>query len=138
MARGPATFSLGISGVAADLAVLVTKRAIALGDSLTFEGDTLGVSIPLQWDGPLLFIAAACGAIYWASRDLRSRVGLVPPRDGINRSLAILLLGLLPIMFFLLRLGTPDGLTDQIGVIAVVGLWFLLPRVLNPWALGRD
>ena len=122
----------------AALAVFVTERAIALGDRLTFEGATLGVSIPLQWVGPLFFVAAACAATYWARRDFRSLARPVPPRDGSNRSLAILVLGLLPIMFFLLRFGTPDGLTDQIGVIIAVGFWFLLPRVSNPWSSSGD
>lgn len=123
----------------ATLAVVVTERAIALGDRLTFEGATLGVSIPLQWIGPLLFGAVACAAICWARRDLRSSARLlVPPRDAINRSFASVLLGLLPVMLLLLRFGEPHGLTDQVGVIIACGFWFCLPGVLNPWTLARD
>ena len=69
----------------AALAVIVTERAITLGDGLTFEGGTLSVSIPLQWVGPLLFGTAACAAVYWARRDLGCSARLlVPPRDAIN------------------------------------------------------
>ena len=121
----------------AALAVFITGTAIALGDRMTFEGATVGVIIPLQWVAPVLFLAAACGAIYWASRDRRSFARLVPPRERINRSLAILLLGLVPIMFFLLRSGVPHGLTDQIGTIITIGFWFLLPRVPKPWIIDQ-
>lgn len=120
------------------LAVLVIERAIALGDNLTWEGDTLGLSMPLQWVGPLVFVTAACAAIYWASRDRSSVERLEPPHDGINRLVAMVTLALLPIMFLLLRFGTPHGLTDQIGTIIAIGFWFLLPRVPNRWVPVRD
>ena len=102
----------------AALAVVITERAIALGDRLTWEGGTLGVIIPLQRVGPLLFGTVACAAIYWARRDLRSPAQrFVAPHDPIDRSLAKVLLALLPVTFFLLRFGEPSGLTD-LGVCA--------------------
>ena len=123
----------------AALAVVITERAIALGDRLTFEGSTLGVIIPLQWVGPLLFGTVACAATYWARRDRRSRTQrFVAPTTRIDHSLAKVLLALLPVTFFLLRFGEPSGLTDLVGVIVAGGFWFLLPRVLNPWIVVRD
>lgn len=120
------------------LAIAVTASAIALGDDLTFQGATLGVRIPLQWVGPAAFGAAACAALYWVRRDRRSPARrLVAPLGSINRSLTGVLLGLLPVMFFLLRFGEPSGLTDQIGVIIAGGFWFFLPHVLHPWILAR-
>ena len=120
------------------LAVVVAASAIALRDDMTFQGDTLGVSIPLQWVGPAVFGAAACAALYWVRRDRRSPARrVVAPLGSVNRSLTAVLLGLLPVLFFLLRFGEPSGLTDQIGVIIAGGFWFFLPRALNPWFLAR-
>ena len=121
----------------AALAIFIARTAIALGDRMTFEGATAGVVIPLLWVAPVLFGAAACAAIYWAIRDHGSPARLEPPDAAINRLWAIVLLGLLPIMFLLLRLGTPHGLTDQIGVIITIAFWFLLPRVLSRWVPVR-
>lgn len=121
------------------LAVAITERAFALGDRLTLQLGTLGVIIPLQLVGPLLFGTVACAAIYWARCDLRSPAQwFVAPHEPIDRSLAKVLLALLPVSFVLLRFGEPYGLTDLVGVIIVGGLWFLLPRVLNPWTVARD
>ena len=69
----------------------------------------------------------------------RWRAGwFVAPHEPIDRSLAKVLLALLPVSFVLLRFGEPYGLTDLVGVIIVGGLWFLLPRVLKPWIVVRD
>ena len=123
----------------AALAVVITERAVALGDKLTLQLGTPGVIIPLQLVGSLLFGTVACAAIYWARCDLRSPAQrFVAPHDPINRSLARVLLALLPVSFVLLRFGEPYGLTDLVGVIIVGGLWFLLPRVLQPWIVVRD
>ena len=73
----------------AALAVVITERAIALGDRLTLQLGTLGVIIPLQLVGPLLFGTVACATIYWARCDLRSPTQrFVAPHEPIDRSLA--------------------------------------------------
>ncbi len=111
--------------------------AVVMGRKLTLEGDTLGLTIPLWWVGPLLFGGVACSAAYWTkSNARRSARPLVAPRDPINRPWTAVLLGLLVTVFVLLRFGPPHGLTDQIGVIGGSAVWFLLPRALNPWHLG--
>ena len=112
--------------------------AVTLKDDLTLQGDTLGLNIPLKRVGPLLFCGVACAAVYSALRGLGSRSRrLAPPRQRIHRFWLLVLLGLLPVMFVLLRFGEPDGLTDKVGVAIAIVYWFLLPKVSNPWELNR-
>ena len=120
------------------LALLVVVVAVTLKDDLTLQGDTLGLNIPLKRVGPLLFCGVACAAVYSALRGLGSRSRrLAPPRQRIHRFWLLVLLGLLPVMFVLLRFGEPDGLTDKVGVAIAIVYWFLLPKVSNPWELNR-
>lgn len=44
----------------------------------------------------------------------------------------MLLVCLLPIQFVLLRLGPPDGLADQVGVVNTMAQWLLLGTALKP------
>lgn len=120
------------------LGALASWAALSEPDDFRFQGDTLGVDVPLAWAGPTIFGGLALVAIGWVVRDLRSgRSREILPWALANRALLLALLGLLPVQFLLLRFGEPHGTTDQIGVILTIVQWFLIGFALKP-RTGHD
>lgn len=97
-----------------------------------FQGDTLGIDFSLAVVGPALFSAWAIATLVWIARDLRAAGVNASARDTSDLRWAVVLVGLLPVQFFLLRFGAPDGLTDQIGVLLTVAQWLLVGPALRP------
>ena len=110
-----------------------TYLSITRPDDFTFEGDTMGLSIPLAPVGILLFGGFAVLAILWVIRDLRSgRRREAPPWTRTNTILVTGLLALLPIQFILLRFGAPHDTTDQIGVVMTIVQWLCVDVAIRP------
>ena len=115
------------------LGALASWAALSQPDDFRFQGDTLGVDVPLAWAGPVIFGGLALVAIGWVIRDLRSgRRREILPWAPANRALLLALAGLLPVQFLLLRFGEPHGTTDQIGVILTIAQWLLVGFALKP------
>jgi hypothetical protein len=111
-----------------------TVLSIMRPEDFRFEGDTMGLSIPLAPVGILLFGGFAVLAVVWVIRDLRSgRRRESPPWTRANTILVSGLLALLPIQFILLRFGEPHGTTDKIGVVITIAQWLLVGAALRPW-----
>src|SRR5262245_41733513 len=107
--------------------------SITRPDDFTFQGDTMGLEIPLAPVGILLFGGFAALAVFWAIRDLRSgRRREAPPWTRANTILVSALLALLPIQFILLRFGEPRGTMDKIGVVITIVQWLLVGTALQP------
>jgi hypothetical protein len=115
------------------LGALASWAALSNPDDFRFQGDSLGINIPLAWAGPAIFGGLALVAIVWVVRDLRSgRRPEVLPWAPANRAWTLALVGLLPIQFLLLRFGEPQSTTDQIGVILTIAQWLLVGFALKP------
>ena len=104
-----------------------------------FRGDTLGVDISLAWVGPLLFGGVALLSLFWVVRDLRSRrEQAVVAWTRANRIFLVIVLGLLPVQFVLLRFGEPHGPGDQAGVILTMAQWVLITLAMVPFAARTE
>jgi hypothetical protein len=100
-----------------------------------FKGDTLGVDVSLAWVGPVLFGGFALLSILWVLRDLRRQHQKVAPQwSRANSVILLIVLGLLPIQFVLLRFGEQHATKDQIGVILTMMQWVLISCALFPWS----
>jgi hypothetical protein len=110
-------------------------QSVALGLSgAVFEGDTLGIRIPLGWIlavADLFFLLLA--AVWVVRRRQSSRAPAQLPWAPANLWLLAVVAGLLPAQFALLRFGEPDGLADQIGVILTLIQLGVLNAALYPW-----
>ena len=114
-------------------AVQACYDAFTNPEDYRFQGDTLGVDISLAWVGPLVFGGIALLSLFWVVRDLRSRrEKVVPEWTRVNRILLLIVLGLLPIQFVLLRFGEPHGPGDQAGVILTMLQWVLITLSMLP------
>lgn len=102
-------------------------------ESFRFRGDTLGIDFSLAWIGPVLFGSVAITAIWWSWNALRNKTKLpVAAWSSRNTYWVVGLAALLPVQFVLLRIGTPHGVTDQIGVILTIIQWFVIGITLSP------
>jgi hypothetical protein len=100
-----------------------------------FKGDTLGVDVSLAWVGPALAGSFAVLSILWVVRNLRTRHERAGPKWSLANSVFLLIvLGLLPIQFVLLRFGEQHGMRDQVGVILTMVQWVLISCALFPWS----
>lgn len=110
-------------------------NAFTSPEDYRFQGDTLGVDVSLAWVGPVFAGGFALLSIFWVLRDLRTRPKKVVPEWGrANFVFLLIVLGLLPIQFVLLRFGEPHGTRDQIGVILTMTQWILINVALFPWS----
>lgn len=117
----------------ASLAGLASYVALVRPDTVVFAGNALDMRFPLTRAAPFLFGAAAILSALWVVRDLRSGRPRAAPRwKPVNRGRLRFLVALLPAQFLLLRFGTPDGFTDQVGVVVTIGQWLLLGWALAP------
>ncbi len=115
-------------------AIEAVYNAIRFPERYRFQGDTLGVDISLAWVGPLFWGGLALLSLLWVIGDLRRGEKREAPRwQRKNTILLAIVVGLLPVQFFLLRFGEPHGTTDAIGVILTMGQWVLLNLSLKPW-----
>jgi len=123
------------------LGALASWAALSEPEQFRFQGDTLGVDIPLAWAGPAIFGGMALLAVFWVVRNLRSGPRgshrEILPWTPTNRALTLALVGLLPVQFLLLRFGEPHGTTDQIGVILTIAQWLLVGFALKPRVADR-
>lgn len=120
------------------LAVQAFYEAFTHPEDYRFQGDTLGVDVSLAWVGPLFFGGFALLALFWVVRDLkknREKVSIEWTRT--NRILFVIVLGLLPIQFVLLRFGEQHGPRDQAGVILTMLQLLLINLALFPWSNGE-
>lgn len=128
-ARGPFPWLLLIW----QISLLGQSIPLALS-GVVFEGDTLGVRIPVRWSLAALDLFFLLLIALWVVR--RRQIGgasaPLPWAPG-NRWLLAVVTGLLPVQFGLLRFGEPDGLSDQIGVILTLIQLGLLNAALYPW-----
>jgi hypothetical protein len=100
-----------------------------------FQGDTFGIDVSLAWVGPVFTGGFVLLSIFWVLRDLRTRQSrLVPEWSRANFVFLLIVLGLLPIQFVLLRFGEPHGTRDQVGVILTMTQWILINCALFPWS----
>lgn len=109
--------------------------ALTEPNAFRFRGDTLGIDVSLAWIGPLLFGGFALLAILWVIRMGRFRRW--PPVESWRRPLGWLVIALLPAQFLLLRMGRPDGRSDQIGVLLTVLQWGLITAFFYPLRAPR-
>jgi len=116
------------------LAALVTAASVVGRGELRLRGDTLGIDVPLDIAGPVLFGAVGLTALYWAARDLRARrPHTAPPWTRANTVRLAGLAALLPIQFLTLRLGAPaGGPLDPIGVLLTIAQWLALGWAIRP------
>jgi hypothetical protein len=99
-----------------------------------FQGETLGVDISLAWVGPLVFGGVALLSLFWVGRDLKkSRDKTVVEWTRVNRIFLLIVLGLLPIQFVLLRFGEQHGPRDQVGVILTMLQWVMITLAMFPF-----
>ncbi len=136
MAWRPATVCLDVRGVARKSGNRGHRIGVQPGKRHDVPGRHTGPQhFPcLAWTAPLLFwVLAGAAACCMRRSHYFTTATLVASRRPINRVLASVVLGLAPVMFFLLRLGEPDGVADQIGVVIAMGFWFLLPHTLRSW-----
>jgi len=120
------------------LAVQAFYEALTHPEDYRFQGDTLGVDVSLAWVGPLLFGGFALLALFWVVRELkknREKVSIEWTRT--NRILFVIVLGLLPIQFVLLRFGEQHGPRDQAGVILTMLQLLLINLALFSWSNGE-
>lgn len=114
-------------------AVVVAAVASSPTD-FRFRGDTLGIDVSLAVVGPVLFGTSALLSQVAAWRvHLRRQVAAVEWQTRNWRWLTALV-GALPFQFALLRLGGPDSLSDQIGVVITIVQWFMVGRVFRSHA----
>jgi hypothetical protein len=123
-----------LGGWHAALAVGAIYLSATRLDDFRFRGDTLGVDVSLRVAGPLFFSAWAIAAGWWVARDLRRPPVPRPPWTAANRRRVVALAGLLPVQLVLLRLGSPESLADQLGVVVTIGQWLLVGHALRPAA----
>ncbi len=117
------------------LALQSTYNSLTSPEDYRFKGDTLGVDVSLAWVGPLLFGGFALLSIWWVVRDIKTGQNrTAPPWTVANRLLLLIVVGLLPIQFVLLRFGPQHGPGDQVGVILTMLQWALINLGLFPWS----
>jgi hypothetical protein len=117
------------------LAAQACYNSFTSPEDYRFQGDTLGVDVSLAWVGPVLAGGFALLSILWVVRDLRTRREKVLPKwSRANFTFLLIVLGLLPIQFVLLRFGEPHGPRDQVGVILTMTQWILISLSLFPWS----
>ena len=117
------------------LALQSTYNSLTSPEDYRFKGDTLGVDVSLAWVGPLLFGGFALLSIWWVVRDIKTgQHRTAPPWTVANRLLLLIVVGLLPIQFVLLRFGPQHGPGDQVGVILTMLQWALINLGLFPWS----
>lgn len=103
--------------------------------SITFKGDTLGISVPIGLPIALLYAGSFLLVIYWIIRDIfrKNKKLIINKWNHVNWYLFTAVLTLLPVQFILLRFGEPHGTTDQIGVVLTIIQLFLLVSSFYPW-----
>ena len=117
------------------MAAQACYNAFTSPEDYRFRGDTLGVDVSLAWVGPVFAGGFALLSILWVVRDLAARREKILPKwSRTNTIFLLIVLGLLPIQFVLLRFGEPHGPRDQVGVILTMTQWILISLTLFPWS----
>jgi hypothetical protein len=126
--------------VLAAWSVLVFVAVLVVGASnpnhFRFRGDTLGIDVSLAWIGPLLFGAGAILSLVAAWRQFRHSPA-VAPWNRRNMQWAVVLVAALPFQFVLLRFGSAESLSDQIGVLVTIVQWFMVGRIFRPYPTSQ-
>ncbi len=113
--------------------------AATQADAFVFQGDTLGISFSLAWVAPLTCGGFAFAAMYWVWRNPNDEGRRLICPWGRSNTLWVLVLGaLLPLQFILFRLGEPNSLMDQIGVIVTIGQWMLVGDALSSKSIDKS
>jgi hypothetical protein len=102
-------------------------NTIKFPEDYRIQGDTLGIDLSVAWVGPLFWSALTLLSVLWIVRDFRrSEAGVGAGWGRANTVLLVLVLGLLPIQFVLLRFGAPLSRMDQLGVVVTLLQWLML------------
>ncbi len=100
-------------------------NALVFPEDYRLQGDTLGVNVSLAWVGPTYFGTTLLLSAVWMIRD-RNNHEARPRWSRTNKSLLSIVLGVIPVQWLLLRIGTPHGTADQFGVLLTIFKWPLL------------
>jgi hypothetical protein len=116
--------------------VFVTVLAVVASNpaEVRFRGDTLGIDVSLTWIGPLLFGAGAVVSLVAAWRQYRHPRN-VTAWNTRNSRWGVLLAAVLPFQFALLRFGSAESLSDQVGVVVTIVQWFMVGRIFRPYPM---
>jgi hypothetical protein len=124
-------------------AINAAYHALRYPEEYRFHGDTLGVEVSLAWVGPFLFGGLALLSLIWVIRDRKPRqLREIPVWNRTNKVSLLITVAIIPVQFFLLRFGEPDGTADQLGVILTMLQWLVLNLSFVGWrsreALSRE
>lgn len=121
------------------LLVRASQAALSDPEGFVFHGDTLGVRLNLTWVAPTFHLVGVVLLALWLGGLGRGapEIGSEPEARvggsaGAARGRILLLAGLLPVQFFLLRFGEPHGTTDAAGVLITIGQWLAVPWAFRP------
>jgi len=107
------------------------REIVVEGDTM-FHGDTLNVHVSLSMLViPLSAITALIIAL-WIRKDIRSTDTSIP-WSRRNTTMALIILGPLPIQAILLYFGEPHATTDEIGVLITILQCMMVPLIFFPY-----
>lgn len=115
----------------------ITAVVVKSPDDFRIRGDTLGIDVSLAAVGPTVFGAAAVLSAVSAWRVHRHCHYIEASWQRRNWRWLGALAGALPLQFALLRFGTPNSLSDQIGVVMTIIQWLLVGRVFRIYTAAQ-